>query len=72
MGQLGVGVAMKLKDTRRPVPIAERVGVEFPRYFTARTDTGKTPYDEVAWELRETLPNDLRHRYMSVPPYEPL
>src|SRR6266404_9984310 len=52
MGQLGVGVAMKLKDARRPVPVAERVGVDFPRYFTARRDTGKTPYDEVAWELR--------------------
>src|SRR5580693_986325 len=52
MGQLGIGVAMKLKDVRRPVPVAERVGVEFPRYFTARMDKGKTPYDEVAWELR--------------------
>ena len=52
MGQLGVGVAMKLKDVRRPVPVGERVGVDFPRFFTARTDTGKTPYDEVAWELR--------------------
>src|SRR5712671_1236411 len=52
MGQLGVGVAMKLKDARRPVPVAERVGVDFPRYFTAPTDTGKTPYDEISWELR--------------------
>src|SRR5579863_9571280 len=52
MGQLGIGVAMKLKDVRRPVPVGERVGVDFPRYFTARTDAGKTPYDEVAWELR--------------------
>src|ERR1017187_8995276 len=56
MGQLGVGVAMKLKNVRRPVPVAERVGVDFPRYFTARPDAdkgeGKTPYDEVVWELR--------------------
>ena len=51
MGQLGVGVAMKL-DIRRPVPVADRVGVAFPRYFTAKLETGKTPYDEVAWELR--------------------
>jgi ribonucleoside-diphosphate reductase alpha chain len=43
---------MKLKDVRRPVPVGDRVGVDFPRYFTARTDQGKTPYDEVAWELR--------------------
>src|SRR5580704_7223849 len=52
MGQLGVGVAMKLKDTRRPVPVGERVGLGFPRYFTSKLETGKTPYDEVAWELR--------------------
>src|SRR5580658_3991357 len=52
MGQLGIGVAMKLKDARRPVPVSERVGVEFPRYFTSHLDSGKTPYDEVKWELR--------------------
>jgi ribonucleoside-diphosphate reductase alpha chain len=52
MGQLGVGVAMKMKDLRRPVPVADRVGVSFPRYFTAKLESGKTPYDETAWELR--------------------
>src|SRR5271154_1315087 len=52
MGQLSVGVAMKLKDLRRPIPVNERVGVEFPRYFSARLEAGKTPYDEIAWELR--------------------
>jgi hypothetical protein len=49
MGQLGVGVAMKLKDLRRPVPVNERVGVDFPRYFT---EAGKNPYDQVKWDLR--------------------
>ncbi|MDP9114499.1 MAG: vitamin B12-dependent ribonucleotide reductase, partial [Acidobacteriota bacterium] len=48
MGQLGVGVAMKLKDVRRPLPAAERIGVDFPRYFT----NGINPYNEIAWELR--------------------
>jgi ribonucleoside-diphosphate reductase alpha chain len=53
MGQLGLGVATKQqKETRRPIPVAERVGVEFPRYFTARLEGSKTPYDEVGWELR--------------------
>src|SRR5579862_6501280 len=52
MGQLGVGLAMKLKDTRRPVPVADRVGVRFPRHFTAKLESGKTPYDEIRWELR--------------------
>src|SRR5258706_945415 len=52
MGQLGVGVAMKLKDLRRPVPVSQRVGIEFPRFFTTGLPAGKTPYDEVKWELR--------------------
>src|ERR1700685_2311777 len=51
MGQLGIGVAMKA-DIRRPVPVADRVGVNFPRYFTTKLEAGKTPYDEMAWELR--------------------
>ncbi len=29
-----------------------RVGISFPRYFTARLEQGKTPYDEVRWETR--------------------
>ena len=52
MGQLGLGVAMKLKDVRRPIPIPERIGVVFPRYFTARLEPGKTPYDDLQWDLR--------------------
>ncbi len=52
MGQLGLGVAMKLKDARRPVPVSERIGVAFPRYFTAGLAEGKTPYDELRWDLR--------------------
>src|SRR6266550_8306454 len=59
MGQLGLGVAMKLKDVRRPIPIPERIGVVFPRYFTARLEPGKTPYDDVQWDLRNaTIGND--------------
>jgi ribonucleoside-diphosphate reductase alpha chain len=49
---MGLGVAMKAKSSRRPVPVAERVGVEFNRYFTAHLGPEKTPYDEVQWELR--------------------
>ena len=52
MGLLGaVGVAMKLKEIR-PLPVADRTGIAFPRYFTARLDAGRTPYDELKWELR--------------------
>ncbi len=50
---------MKLKDARRPIPVAERVGVAFPRYFTARLEPGRTPYDEIEWEKRSaSIGND--------------
>jgi ribonucleoside-diphosphate reductase alpha chain len=52
MGLLGTGVAMKMKDLRRSLPVADRIGVDFPRHFTTRLEAGKTPYDEVNWELR--------------------
>src|SRR5580698_3966437 len=52
VGQLGAGVAMKMKDLRRPVPVADRIGVDFPRHFTKNLPAGKTPYDEVKWERR--------------------
>ncbi|MGP8245122.1 MAG: vitamin B12-dependent ribonucleotide reductase [Bryobacteraceae bacterium] len=29
-----------------------RTGVSFPRYFTARLEAGKTPYDDIRWETR--------------------
>jgi ribonucleoside-diphosphate reductase alpha chain len=32
-----------------------RPGVAFPRYFTARLEAGKTPYDDVEWETRTAL-----------------
>src|SRR5580704_6885883 len=49
MGQLGIGVAMKLNHLDRPVPVNDRIGIDFPRYFT---EAGKNPYDQVKWELR--------------------
>ena len=59
MGQLGLGVAMKTRDARRPIPVPERVGVSFPRYFTAHLQHGQTPYDEVQWDRRAaTIGND--------------
>src|SRR5712692_8861450 len=52
MGMSRLGVAMKQKDLRRPVPVAGRAGLVFPRHFTARLEAQKTPYDDVKWELR--------------------
>src|SRR5271166_1578142 len=37
----------------------KHAGVEFPKYFTARQEAGKTPYDDVQWETRNaTIGND--------------
>ncbi len=53
MGQLSVDLSARVKDLPlQPKTISERRGVTFPRYFTARSEPGKTPYDEVQWELR--------------------
>ncbi|HEY6344802.1 MAG TPA: vitamin B12-dependent ribonucleotide reductase [Bryobacteraceae bacterium] len=43
---------MKLKDVRDPAQVADRAGLPFPRYFTSKLESGETPYDDVAWELR--------------------
>src|ERR1017187_5484596 len=53
MGQLSVDLSTRIKDLPlQPKPLRERRGVTFPRYFTARVEAGKTPYDEIRWELR--------------------
>jgi ribonucleoside-diphosphate reductase alpha chain len=40
--------SLKTKNDKKPA----RVGVAFPRHFTAKLSPGKTPYDEVQWETR--------------------
>src|SRR3954464_14506759 len=39
--------ALKTKTTTK-----SRTGIAFPRYFTSRLESGKTPYDDVQWETR--------------------
>ena len=59
MGQLSVDLSAHTKSFRRSLRKEERTGLAFPRYFTARLEAGKTPYDEVKWELRSaTIGND--------------
>ncbi len=59
MGQLSVDISVRMRELRRSLPVSQRTGVDFPRYFTARMEAGKTPYDEVQWELRNaTIGND--------------
>src|SRR5437870_10688891 len=36
-----------------------RTGIDFPKYFSARLEAGKTPYDDIQWETRNaTIGND--------------
>lgn len=52
MGQISVDLSVRIKDLRKLRKPSEREGISFPRHFTAKLEAGKTPYDEVEWELR--------------------
>ncbi len=52
MGQIAVAVGSKIPAVKNSLPVTERTGVRFPRYFTAKLAPHKTPYDEVVWEKR--------------------
>jgi ribonucleoside-diphosphate reductase alpha chain len=59
MGQLSVHTPCTPQVPRRNLRPQERTGISFPRYFTARLEPGKTPYDEIRWELRHcSITND--------------
>ena len=51
MGLLSVNVNAKIESLNTSEAKA-RSGISFPRYFTAKLDPGKTPYDETHWETR--------------------
>ena len=52
MGQLTVDLSAKMEALNVRNTAKSRTGVVFPRYFTARLEAGKTPYDEIQWETR--------------------
>jgi ribonucleoside-diphosphate reductase alpha chain len=52
MGQLSVDLSAKIESLTSNTTIGTRRGVSFPRFFTARLENGRTPYDEVQWETR--------------------
>src|ERR1039457_7594411 len=57
MGQLTVDLGSRIKDlepkrTKKALPVTQRAGVTFPRYFTQKLAPGKTPYDDIQWERR--------------------
>jgi len=52
MGQLSVDLSSRLGEMKQSLPVSERTGVSFPRYFTTKLKAGETPYDKIRWELR--------------------
>ena len=59
VGQSSVELSAPAAEPKRALPKAERLGVSFSRYFTARLEPGRTPFDEIQWDLRSaTICND--------------
>src|SRR5215469_5918132 len=52
MGQLSVDLSAKIESLKTKTTQKTKTGIAFPRYFTARLESGKTPYDEIQWETR--------------------
>ncbi len=54
-----LSVELPTASAKRSLNPQERKGLGFARYFTARLEAGRTPYDEVRWELRHcSITND--------------
>src|SRR5580698_10296437 len=74
MGQLAVGIAKIEVLEPQTTTTKTKTGIAFPRYFTAKLEPGKTPYDEIPWELRTaSIGNDkgsviFEQRDVTVPP----
>ena len=59
MGQLSVDLSAKMELLNTKEGKTRNTGVSFPRYFTARLEPGKTPFDEIRWETRTaSIAND--------------
>jgi len=52
MGQFTVDMSAKMETLKSKSSAKTKGGIAFPRYFTARLEAGRTPYDEVQWETR--------------------
>ncbi len=52
MGQLSVDLSAKMESLKTKAPKKNKTGISFPRHFTAKLESGKTPYDEIQWETR--------------------
>ena len=57
MGQLSVDSSSEVRSFEQKAD--QRTGMSFPRFFTAKLPPGRTPYDEVCWEIRSaSIGND--------------
>ena len=60
MGLLTVNLTNGISElqpaTKKVLASNQRKGVSFPKYFTQKLEPGKTPYDEIAWELAPSIP----------------
>jgi ribonucleoside-diphosphate reductase alpha chain len=52
MGQLSVNPSAKMEALSVKINAQSTSGIAFSRFFTARLEAGKTPYDDVQWETR--------------------
>src|SRR5271155_2659791 len=56
MGLLAVDLTNRISDlqplSKKALPANQRKGVSFPKFFTQKLEPGRTPYDDIAWELR--------------------
>jgi ribonucleoside-diphosphate reductase alpha chain len=56
MGLLAVDLTNRISElqptAKKALPANQRKGISFPKYFTQKLEPGKTPYDEINWELR--------------------
>src|SRR5579863_9902900 len=51
MGQ-SVDLSAKIESLKTKTSTKSNSGIAFPRYFTAKREAGRTPYDEIQWETR--------------------
>ncbi len=59
MGQSTADLSAAVPDAKPSRKPEQRRGLSSPRYFTARLERDRTPYDEIQWEIRcASIAND--------------
>ena len=59
MVQTNADLTTSVQPLKRSLKPEQRAGLSFPRYFTARLERGRSPYDQIRWETRcASIAND--------------